>query len=310
MSPFYNRSPGEMADKIIQTQKTEPRRPGVSFALSLFFTGLGQMYNGDLARGAVFALFRVVALLAVPAALVSRRPASSIGMFLVMTAAALAVAAASPVEALVRARRRRDLPVRAYNTARYYALFAAVQKLAILLAMTVLLGFYSILAVHDDAAGPLLESGDIVLVTAYATDGPACGELVELDDGAVARVLAHAGDTVRYHGNIFYINGRFLPMGYLADDAIGRFTRDREHVISETCGTRVYPVRFRQSPEITPGGIVSPVPKGALLAATDTRLEKNFARIVHSGSVRGRVEGILFSTNVRKIGMDAFGDLR
>ncbi|MBN2158988.1 MAG: hypothetical protein JW807_06300 [Spirochaetes bacterium] len=299
-----------MADKIIQTLKTASRRPGVSFVLSLFFTGLGQMYNGDLAKGAVFALFRIVVFLALPASVAARGASSSIDIFLAMAAASLAVAAAAPVDALARARRGRELPVRAYNAAPYYVIFAVAQKLSALFAAAVLAGFYSILGVHDNAAGPLLERGDIVLVRKYLPDGPVRGELVEIGGGNAARVIARAGETVWYAKNIFYVNGRFLPMGYLADDIINRFTKDREHVLSETGGTRVYPIRFKQSPDIIPGAIPSPVPKGSIIVASDTRLDKDFVRVVPAASVRGRVEGILFSRNIRKIGMDSFGDLR
>lgn len=81
-------------------------------------------------------------------------------------------------------------------------------------------------------------------------------------------------------------------------------------MISEAGGARKYPVRFRQSPAITLEGLAPAVPPGRLLVASDTRLVKNFAHIVAAGSAGGRVEGILFSTRLSKIGMNAYGGLR
>jgi hypothetical protein len=299
-----------MADTIIQTRKTKARKPGVSFALSLFFPGLGQMYNGDLAGGAAFGLLRVIALMAPPAWAVTRRPFSSIDVFIAFMLIILALTIASPLEALIRARRNAELPVRAYNSTGPYVAFTIAGTIINVIAVMILASFFSIRTSDGDRAGPLLDAGDVLLIQQYAPEGYRRGELALLEDGSPARIIAREGDSVKYEKNIFYINGRSLPLGYLADGIIARFAADREDVVSESGDAGPYPVRFRQSPSITLQSIGGMVQKGAVLAAADTRLEKDFARVVPAASLRGRVEGILFSLNVRKIGMNASGDLR
>ena len=120
-------------------------------------------------------------------------------------------------------------------------------------------------------------------------------------------LIASGGDSVRYDGNIFYVNGRSLPLGYVPDRTIAAFSEDRGDVVSESCDGRKYPLRFKQSPAITLQGLEAVVPKGDVLAAYDNRLEKDFAWVMPVESVRGRVEGILYSAYIRKAGADAYG---
>ena len=106
--------------------------------------------------------------------------------------------------------------------------------------------------------------GMLILINNYVPDGPRRGELVFLDDGSAVRVIARGGDSVKYENNIFYINGRNLPLGYLADDIIARFASDREDIVSETGESGPYPVQFKQSQEITLQGIGGTRAKGTL----------------------------------------------
>ncbi|HOT46093.1 MAG TPA: S26 family signal peptidase [Spirochaetota bacterium] len=299
-----------MTDNIIQTQKREARSPGAAFALSLFFTGLGQMYNGDLAKGAVFLLLRTAALLAAPAAMVTRDPLSGIIPFICLGAAALAITIASPVEALVRARTSQELPVRRYNSAIAHGVYVLLASIITAVLLLVLAAFFNTGEVTDRRGEPLLERGDIVLLYRYAPNGYRRGDLVFLRDGSVGRIMALPGDMVRYDKNIFYVNGRALPLGYLPDDVIGRFSKNRSDVLSETNDTRKYPVRFRQSPEVTLRVMPLLVARGNLLVAADSRVKKDFARTVMADDIYGRVEGVLYSSYIRRIGKDACGNLK
>lgn len=298
-----------MADRIIRTIKTGARRPGRSLLLSLFFTGLGQMYNGELARGAVFCLMRVVALAVLPLSVVERPAAPSAAAALVLAAAVLALTAASPAEAFIRARRHPDLPVRAYGKPGWYCVFGAGCALLTASAAVLVCVFFSVSPIEGAAAGPLLDDGDVVLVCRYNPEKIGRGELA-LVNGAPVRVIALGGDAVKYDGNVFFVNGRSLPLGFLNDRAIARFTADRGDVLSEAGDMGKYPVRFRRSPDITLDGLEPKVRAGHLLVASDTRLAKNFARVAPLGSVEGRVTGVLFSKRLSKIGMNPFGGLR
>lgn len=297
-----------MAGTIIQTLKTRARNPWAALALSLFAAGLGQMYNGSIAAGTAFCLLRSLAVLSLPLFVVLHGPASSIIVFFIVMGAAFIVTAASPAEAFLRARRVRELPVRPYSSIPWYGLFGLGCAVITAVSALIVMSFFSIECVGVGRRGPLLENGDRVLVLTYLPGGLRRGEMAYLADGP-ARVLALEGDRVRYADNSLYINGRALSMGYLPDGVIARFSGEREDVISEASDAGRYPILFRKSPGIKPGMFPPEVPAGHLLAVLDDRREGNFARVVSAGEVRGRVEGVLFSGRLRKIGMDARGNL-
>jgi hypothetical protein len=299
-----------MADKIIQTLKTKERNPGVSFVLSLIFTGMGQMYNSDLVRGAAFCLLRAMPFLVLPAWILTRRPATTITAFFFFIAVVLAITIAAPLEALMRSRKIREMPVRVYNTNFFYILFGLVQVILTAVGVLIIVSFFSIELVRDEKAGPLLQPDEMVLINRYMPGGPRRGELIMMADGSVGRVVALGGDTVIYNDNVFFVNGGLLSLGYLTDEVIARFSAEREDILSESNEGRKYPVKFKQSPSIAPQEIPRPMRKGIVLIAADTRLEQGFARVVQADAIQGRVEGILFSSKIIKIGMDSYGGLK
>lgn len=58
--PFW-RTNGEMETPV--ATNSPPKNPGVSAVLSFFFTGLGQIYNGQLAKGLTFIAIAVLNVL-------------------------------------------------------------------------------------------------------------------------------------------------------------------------------------------------------------------------------------------------------
>ena len=296
-------------DAVIKTQKIEAKNPFTAFLLSLVCTGLGQAYNADMAKGAAFAIMRCLAFFLIPFFSLKQEADSIIHIFIALTLICVVISLASSIESLFYAARNRKLPLKAYNSMPGYGLFASVNLILTGLAVAILCLFFSIDGISDKRAGPLIEPGDYVLIKRYSTRGSARGDLVLLDDGSAVRIMAVEGDSVGYAGNMFSINGRDLPLGFLPDDLIQTFTPDRGDIVSETNGGKKYPVRFKRSTAISLQNLASPVARGYMLVAADQRLEKNFARIIPAGGIRGRIEGILFSSNMRKIGMDFCADL-
>ncbi|MCI0453925.1 MAG: hypothetical protein L0Y68_02880 [Candidatus Dadabacteria bacterium] len=40
-----------------------PKNPGIAAVLSFFFTGLGQIYNGQIGKGILFIIFQIISIL-------------------------------------------------------------------------------------------------------------------------------------------------------------------------------------------------------------------------------------------------------
>ena len=295
---------------MIKTQKINTRYPGIAFLLSLLCTGLGQVYNGDMVKGIGFGLLRCMPLFLIPLAVLREMSVSYINIFTVMIFICLAFTILAPCEALWRARKSREMPQKAYNSIPWYGAFSLVNAAITALSIVLLISFFSIERVTDKTAGPVIGPGDYVLVKRYPTGGYARGDLVLYEKGAVGRIIALEGDGVRYTGNIFYVNGRALILGYLADRLIQRFATDWEDIISESIDHKRYPIVFKTSAAIYLQQLDPVVKKKHILVASDRRIEKNFTASVPLERVRGRIEGILFSSNIRKIMMDSWGGLR
>lgn len=295
---------------MIKTQKINTRYPGIAFLLSLVCTGLGQVYNGDMVKGIGFGLLRCMPLVLIPLSVLKGMSVSYINTFMVMIFICMAITIAAPCEALWRARRSREMPQKAYNSVPWYGMFVVINASLTAVSIVLLISFFSIERVLDKNPGPVIDTGDYVLVKRYSSTGNARGDLVLYEHGTVGRIIALEGDSVGYAGNIFYINGRALILGYLADRVIQRFASDWEDIISESSDGKRYPIVFKTSAAIFLQHLDAKVKKKHILVASDRRVEKNFARSVPVDHVQGRVEGILFSSNIRKIMMDSWADLR
>ncbi len=286
---------------MIKTQKIKTRYPFIAFLLSLVCTGLGQVYNGDMAKGIAFGLLRSIPLLLVPVVVLKQKPPSCIAVFAVLLLIGAAITLLSSGEALLRARRRSEVPQKAFNSYAGYGLFAFFSTALTAFSAALLIVFFSFGRDLDRGSGPAIIYGDYVLILRAPFAQYVRGDLVQFDRGSIGRIIAMEGDRVRYADNIFYINGSALLLGFVPDDIIRRFSSDREDIISESNDGKRYPIRFKKSAAVVLNSIEPIVIKDHLLIASDSRIEKNFARMVPASRVRGRVEGVLYSSNIRKI---------
>ena len=299
-----------MAKIIIYTDNSYPRKPAVAFLFSFLIPGLGQVYNGDLMRGIAVALIRTLPLFLLAAVSIDSTSRSCIRAFFLMSAAYIMLTFASALEACIVACIRKELPKRFFNRARWYVLFAIVSILFTCIALLMVFANLAFERVRTDRAAPLLKGGDIVLVRRFLPSGIKGGELAWFDEGRAARVIAREGDLVSYVGNVWLVNRSPLSLGYLKNEDVSRYDAGAEEVLSESTEGRRYPIRFKYSPLLIPKGMVSPIPKGSLLVADDTRTIPGFSRVVPADSIKGRVEGIVYSSRLRMIGIDGYGGLR
>jgi len=295
---------------MIKTQKIKTRYPFIAFLLSLVCTGLGQVYNGDMAKGIAFGLLRSIPLLLVPVVTLRQKPASCITVFAVLLLISVAITLLSSGEAMLQARGKREIPQKAFNSYTGYGLFALINTALIAVSVALLISFFSIGKALDKGSGPAIAYGDYLLVLRGPFVQYVRGDLVLFDRASIGRIIAIEGDRVQYSDNIFHINGRALMLGFIHDAAIRSFSPDQEDIISESNGGKRYPIRFKKSAAVVLDNIGPVIKKDQLLIASDSRLEKNFSRMVPASSVRGRVEGVLYSPNIRKILMDPWARLQ
>ncbi len=201
------------------------RRWWVAGLLSYLVPGLGQVYNGQAAKGLLFNfLFTIwggvvfaVLIRTLKLSVTAGSAAALTGLFLLGLAAQLAVA----VEAMRGALRAgADFSPRKYNTPLLYAGVLAV-CLTVQASLSSAVGEHILKAfrIPTGSMTPTLEPGDHVLSNQlYFTDhNPAAGDVVIFkspEDGKsnfIKRITGMPGDTVQMAGGRLMVNGNTAP---------------------------------------------------------------------------------------------------
>jgi len=290
-----------MKPRIIQSGIRLKRRPLVALLLSLFCPGLGQVYNGRPSRGAAFLAGIVMISLSLPAYTATRAAAGGAAVFAAMLFCAAAAWIASLAEAAWSAARNREISPGPFHRAIVYALYSLACWIACACSIAIVASFFSLHRVVGDGMKPSLRTGEIALINHYGARDPVPGDAVLYHAGGerkTGRVIAKAGDRVRYDANTIIVNDVPLSLGVLSDSEVSRTGEtNTENLYYETSGSARYPVLFgfRETPPMLGKKESVLVEPGRLLVAHDNRLKGFAYDVISASSVTGRIEGIVFS---------------
>lgn len=187
----------------------KPRIPFLSFVLSLILPGLGQVYNGQIKKAAIF--FSLLLLISFLFGL-TRASTFFYGM-LTFVLIQLTVRVYIIVDAVKKSKLQKAYVLKPYNTW-YCYLLIALGMIAIFRVLDVktLLGTQNF-KIPTNSNSPTLLMGDLLLVDirAYKTSEPDYGDFVMFykDDGHIHtyRVVGRPNDNIELIDNIVSING-------------------------------------------------------------------------------------------------------
>ncbi len=288
-----------MNSKIITTTKTRTRYPAVSFFLSLAFTGLGQVYNGELSRGIIFFSLRTVVLLAAPLFALTAETHSHLQLFSFTALGGVLLALLSAGEAFVSSLNRKEIRLQPCNSFFGYGSFVFITVALTLLNLLISSTLFSVKNLDAEKPGPVLQKGDLVLTARLIPGQYGPGDLV-LYDNSTGRIIAEGGDRARYAGNVFWVNGRALPLTIFADRQMERLALPvNADVLAERIGDIRYPVAT--SEELERLFLTFRVPEGSVLVAGDDRRAAGFAKVTDKNRIEGRIEGVLWSSSLSRI---------
>jgi signal peptidase I len=291
---------------IIAAESMKERSAALAGALSFAATGLGQMYNGELARGVVFLLLRVLATALVPAAALTGKLSNLMGTAAAATAFALAIALASIAEAAWCAATRRSVPLAPYHRAGWYVAYFLGSWLLLGAAFVSLVPVAGLDRVEGSRMEPSFAAGETVLLAWHRRGALVPGDAVLYRAGEetrMGRVLALPGDTVSLKDGAVWVNGAMLPAGVLSDDEAAQLAVvNEETLFYESNGGRRYAVYAK--PE-SMSAARPPVPerelaKGRYMVACDNRLEEDCFEEIEEGEVLAKVEGIVVGKSWRR----------
>ena len=143
-----------MKSGIIISETGLNRYPWLAFTLSFFFTGLGQVYNGDLAKGIVFFLLRIFTFVFPVAVIILRNYDSYISFFGAAAVINILIWILSPVEAMYTARGLDVINLKKYNSLIFYIPYCVINTSLILSSLFFVSLFASIEQISNDDMNP------------------------------------------------------------------------------------------------------------------------------------------------------------
>ncbi len=295
-----------MNNRIISTVKTKRRSPFIAVISSLLFVGMGQIYNGSLLKGTALFILRLLSFLIIPLIVQFKYYDSYIGIFASAILFAFIITIASPVEALYFSIKKERRALKKYNSAIFYLIFSVINITATALGIASLGGFFKIEKFTMESATPLFKKDDMILINKFNLRDYRKGELViynKKNQKDIGRILAKEGDRVKIINNYFYINDVPIALSSFNDSDMAILQiDDYSDIISESINGIAYPVKtfITERPKASEKTILI-IKKKKLLIVKDNRKSKKYYDVIERNSIRGRVEGIIFSKNYKRI---------
>ena len=304
-----------MKSGIIISEAGMGRHPWLAFTLSFFLTGLGQVYNGDLAKGIAFFMLRVFTFIFPVAVIIFKNYDSYLSFFAAAAGLNVLIWLLSSVEAVFTARGLDVINLKKYNSLIFYIVYGVI-NISILLSSYFLCSlFISIEKVSNDDMNPSFFSDEYILVNKYSINNLDIGDVViysNIESVNTGRIIAKAGEEYRYEGGKFYINDAALPLGILSAEEMDYLGLDSfEELFYETNGKRRYPVKVFFENNIEPDGKMKnaatrnmnsvQINKDMLLISSDNRTSYKPDSVIAGESVKGRVEGVFFTFNFGRL---------
>ncbi len=192
------------------TITTKPRNRFIAFLLSLFFPGLGQIYNGQLKKGIIF----FVLLVFIPLLFGYIRLTNSFYGLFSLLFIHLALRIYIITDGVKNAARQKEYILKPYNTWYYHLLIAVgIFAVTMLYDSSTILGITT-LKIPDSANNPTLQVDDLVIadLKAYKNTEPDYGDIIVYsgpdNQMYTFRVVGRPHDNIELTDNIVSISGK------------------------------------------------------------------------------------------------------
>ncbi len=273
-------------------------KPFIPFVMSLFMTGMGEIYSGSPQRGIILALIRAASVLAIPFYSITNLKSSYITEIFVSLIFFILVTVFSPFDALYISFKRKRLVVSKYISPGFIIIFALCNFIITIISVSIFFSFFSIIKVNADYP-PVIQKGDIALIKKISNQFYSKGEMVFINDTnyGFVRITGLPGENISYNKNRFSIQGSELFLSIFTESELKMFSLTDYDVISETNGSFKYPViqnRDKFKLDLT-------LKDNEYFAAPDDRNNTSGFANIKKEKIYGRLEGILFSLKTFKI---------
>lgn len=297
-----------LADKNIIFTSISNRRPlWIPSILSLLCPGLGQLQNGEGAKGLVLTMSFLLAVLLVPLYCVVYGDSVSIKIILLIVFSSICFWIYGIIDAGIIAQKKPVAALKRYVSGLVCAVYASVTLAALAGALFALFACLSLMRIGADSMAPALVRGEWVLLNRYPGKGVRASDVMVYNSrkgDQIGRVIAVPGETVLKAGASFIINHQALTLGVFSPTDIDRYGLiNSEELYFEVHGDSRYPIRASSSAvaKRIRGTASKSLKEDQFLVAVDDRTDGEEGVIINRSDIIGRVEGIVFSPRLRRV---------
>ena len=292
--------------RLISTRKVVRRNPYIAALLSFFFTGAGQLYAGFPASGVAMLLGRSIPFLAMPLYVSVFIDSNYLSTVIFAWALTIIIWLISPVLAYYKLHKSKGLAkLGMFATPAAISIFIAINIIITVISIVFLCAVFGTAKVLDDTNAPNIRQADTVLVYKNG-ESAALGNIIVFtkdDKTNFGRLIAQKEENIRTAGGDIYIDGGQLELSSIDEKFLKKLSdKEKTYSLSEKRGLYFYHI-FTPVKGTTEGNmpLSKKLVKGELFVAKDNRLSEDAFSIIDKSSVRGRAEGVIFSSSIKRV---------
>ncbi len=294
-----------MKSAIIKSESELKRYPVLAFALSFIFTGLGQIYNGDFSKGIVFFILRILSIVFIPLYVILQNNFSII-FILSAVVVHLFVWLISSAEAMYSTKGKYAYNLKKYNTILFYIFYGIINAVLVIFSIFLIISLFSIKKIQTDDMNPVFLKNDYILINKYSLKNTGVGDIIffsSKSDLIAGRIIAGDADMISKKGNNYYINDTALSYSIISKPELDKMgLSNSEDLFFEINGEKKYPVKIKSGKNKDTHTKTSiAIGKDEFLIAYDNRSNNDSYEVVKVKSIVGRVEGIIFSSEFKRV---------
>ena len=286
-----------------------PRNPYIAFFLSLFFIGLGQVYNGQAKKAALFFTLFIAGLVSMNLS----NLATQFNGFVLFIIVAFIFRIYTAIDALIIAKQKQDYIRKPYNTWYYHLTIAVLLAgLSMNISISTVLNIQTFF-IPVNSNNPTLQVGDRVVadLTYYSSNPINYGDIVIFNGPSdqiwTFRIVGLPNDTIDIVDNIVSVNGVKSKSTFIKNVQAEYFDlMEFEEVFPNGNTHQIY--KFTTPADTSKTTILKfIVPNNQFYVLGDNRdnaLDSRFIGPIHRDDIKGRIIYTFWGNTTDRINID------
>ena len=290
-----------MNDKIIKSSIKIKRNPAISFFLSIFFTGAGEAYNGDLSKGLIVFSIKTITLMIFPLLIYIKESDSYIIPFVITVLITFGLHIFSAFYAAYKSYKKKESALKKYNNIIFYLLFILFNTVISIYTLSIIYSTIDLVLITNNDNMPSINQNNVVLCLKYLPHKFKKGDLIITENGTISRIIAIENENFKIIKDNIRIDNFPIEREILTEIDLKKYSIEFGEKIVFEKNNKKYPVISDESLLSSSNIKDITVKPGFFITGTDNRSIKNQFTEVPLNTIKGRIEGILFSKNWKRI---------